>query len=380
MRVQQSCRKQSSSTRLSLQPSEGGLRLIDWTVLAGALDSRRQWSDQGQVMSETSRGGRRPLRVSGAHGGNLWWNTSPAVTEKGSVFKAAAVWPLTTPEQAEAAIATIAADPMFTSADHRMTAYRVEYSRAGKKVVGKAFDDDGEQHGGQRLLGALTKEKVSNAAVVVARWYGGVNIGKARFEHICERARWVLREAGHVTGQGVQHNWGSKGHSLGGQSTCELVAKPEGERAAGPLPNTQPQSKRKREGGDSGDDGDLVARRAACAAAALRRAGSSVSSEGPTTAAAGTLATDRGDSVVVNAPRKELARGGGDSGREKAHIIGEGVWRGKTGENAQTGNLPLSTCMEVDGIAAGAWECGVCTFINSGSVSRACEMCDTRRP
>lgn len=176
----------------------------------------------------------------------------------------------------------------------------------------------------------MTKEKVSNAAEVVARWYGGVNIGKARFEHICERARWVLREAGHVAGQGVQHNWGSKGHSLGGQSTCELVAKPERERAAGPLPNTQPQSKRKREGGDSGDDGNVVARRAACAAAALRRAVSSVSSQEPTTAAASTLATDRGDGVVVNAPRKELARGGGDGGREKAHIIGQGVWRGKT--------------------------------------------------
>ena len=46
----------------------------------------------------------------------------------------------------------------------------------------------GEAHGGQRLLGALTRAKATNVAVMVSRVYGGQNIGKARFEHIVERA------------------------------------------------------------------------------------------------------------------------------------------------------------------------------------------------
>uniref|UniRef100_A0A7S4MD44 Impact N-terminal domain-containing protein n=1 Tax=Prymnesium polylepis TaxID=72548 RepID=A0A7S4MD44_9EUKA len=65
-----------------------------------------------------------------------------------------------------------------------MTAYRVVDAK-GK--VAKEYDDDGEAHGGQRLLGSLTKAKAVNVAVVVSRVYGGQNIGKARFEHICER-------------------------------------------------------------------------------------------------------------------------------------------------------------------------------------------------
>ena len=109
----------------------------------GAAVPAPGWRDATLLNGGNVTAGRRPLRVSGAHGGKLGCTTSPAVTEKGSVFNAAAVWPLTTPEQAAAATATLAADPMFTSADHRITAYRVEYSRAGKKVVGKAFDDDG---------------------------------------------------------------------------------------------------------------------------------------------------------------------------------------------------------------------------------------------
>uniref|UniRef100_A0A7S4I1T0 Impact N-terminal domain-containing protein n=1 Tax=Prymnesium polylepis TaxID=72548 RepID=A0A7S4I1T0_9EUKA len=93
-----------------------------------------------------------------------------------------------------------------------MTAYRVVDAK-GK--VAKEYDDDGEAHGGQRLLGSLTKAKAVNVAVVVSRVYGGQNIGKARFEHICERAQSLLAEVGHVPGVGIQHSWG-EGQRLGG--------------------------------------------------------------------------------------------------------------------------------------------------------------------
>ena len=44
---------------------------------------------------------------------------------------------------------------------------------------GKTFsDDDGEARAGGRLKGALKKRKAVGVACLVARWYGGVNIGK----------------------------------------------------------------------------------------------------------------------------------------------------------------------------------------------------------
>ena len=44
---------------------------------------------------------------------------------------------------------------------------------------GKTFsDDDGEARAGGRLKSALKKRKAVGVACLVARWYGGVNIGK----------------------------------------------------------------------------------------------------------------------------------------------------------------------------------------------------------
>ena len=44
----------------------------------------------------------------------------------GATRQAAAVWPIASAKQATAAIAALAADRMFSTADHRMTAFRVE--------------------------------------------------------------------------------------------------------------------------------------------------------------------------------------------------------------------------------------------------------------
>merc|ERR1712151_924731 len=62
-------------------------------------------------------------------------------------------------------------------------------------------DDDGEERAGSALRAELRREKVAGAAVVVARWYGGVNIGKARFRHVQERAIILLRACGHKSGR-----------------------------------------------------------------------------------------------------------------------------------------------------------------------------------
>ena len=59
------------------------------------------------------------------------------------------------------------------------------------------MDDDGEARAGSSLRSALRKAKAKGVAVVVARWYGGVNIGKARFRHVQGRATALLYALGH---------------------------------------------------------------------------------------------------------------------------------------------------------------------------------------
>mmetsp|Transcript_15142 Transcript_15142/g.32924 ORF Transcript_15142/g.32924 Transcript_15142/m.32924 type:complete len:210 (-) Transcript_15142:247-876(-) len=182
------------------------------------------------------------------------------VIDRGSSFVAWVVWPITSEDAAYAAVALLRQQE--PSADHVMSAYRVVLP-ASKKVV-KGHDDDGETHGGQRLLGCLTKEKVTDAAVVVARVWGGVNLGKARFEHIQERARLLLHAAGHRAGQGIRHDWG-EGKLLGGE-----MLDGESSRSSQPRPQI-PVSGRKRKRGLMAVRDEMTARRDTMAAAAELR-------------------------------------------------------------------------------------------------------------
>lgn len=124
------------------------------------------------------------------------------IHDRGSIFTAQCAWPVNSAAAAIAAIATMRQDSVCSSADHNMTAYRVVDA---KSRVLKEYDDDGEvgpivqkrhhsrdppppnelapppqAHGGQRLLGCLTKLKAVGVAVVVSRVYGGQHLGKAR--------------------------------------------------------------------------------------------------------------------------------------------------------------------------------------------------------
>lgn len=92
-----------------------------------------------------------------------------------------------------------------------MTAYRVHNGRG----VEKAYDDDDEARGGQRLLGTLNRLKGTNVAVMVSRVWGGQNLGKARFEHIARAAEELMASLNHQPGTGIVHDWGH-GQSLGG--------------------------------------------------------------------------------------------------------------------------------------------------------------------
>jgi hypothetical protein len=130
-----------------------------------------------------------------------------SVTDRGSIFIALAAFPIPTARIAAAATAAMRRHASLAGATHRIAA-----SRASDGTERK--DDDGEARAGGVLLASLRRSKVVGAAIVVARWYGGQNIGKARFKHICERAATLLRGCGHIEGRPgslVNAGWLSSG-------------------------------------------------------------------------------------------------------------------------------------------------------------------------
>lgn len=79
-------------------------------------------------------------------------------------------------------------------ATHNMYAYRI----CDGSVWLQDCDDDGESQAGSRLLHLLQVIEARNVLVVVSRWYGGIQLGAARFKHINNAARQVLDKNGNV--------------------------------------------------------------------------------------------------------------------------------------------------------------------------------------
>jgi hypothetical protein len=88
--------------------------------------------------------------------------------------------------------------PDFQSATHRIAAWR-KLSRqkslfpSSKTLYDTGYDDDGEKWAGKRLEHVLEDLRVEGS-VVVARWYGGINIGPIRFTHIENCAKQAIRK------------------------------------------------------------------------------------------------------------------------------------------------------------------------------------------
>ncbi|MES1907228.1 MAG: hypothetical protein MHM6MM_000388 [Cercozoa sp. M6MM] len=78
-------------------------------------------------------------------------------------------------------------DKRIANATHRCMAFRLA---AGEEIGG---DDDGEKGAWRVMSEQLTKSDALDTVVVVARWYGGVSLGPARFRHIREMARQAIR-------------------------------------------------------------------------------------------------------------------------------------------------------------------------------------------
>lgn len=91
--------------------------------------------------------------------------------------------------------------PEFRTATHRMAAWRKPSRQKSLTPSNPLFetghDDDGESWAGGRIARVLNDTQVSGT-VVVARWYGGQNIGPIRFTHIencAKEAIWKWKVA-----------------------------------------------------------------------------------------------------------------------------------------------------------------------------------------
>lgn len=89
--------------------------------------------------------------------------------------------------------------PEFRTATHRIVAWRKPSRQKSLKpsthtLYDTGHDDDGEKWAGTRLSKVLNETNTSGA-IVVARWYGGQNIGPIRFTHIEASARAAIRNA-----------------------------------------------------------------------------------------------------------------------------------------------------------------------------------------
>ncbi|KAF1929869.1 uncharacterized protein M421DRAFT_419636 [Didymella exigua CBS 183.55] len=124
---------------------------------------------------------------------------SSKITEQTSSFKA-----VFSPTLSATALQRL---PEFLSATHRISAYRVRSRQktltSSTHLFDTAHDDDGESWAGGRLARVL-HDTQAEGAVVVARWYGGTNIGPVRFtciEKCAKEAIWKWKVATNAAGE-----------------------------------------------------------------------------------------------------------------------------------------------------------------------------------
>ncbi|KAJ5181159.1 hypothetical protein N7472_011119 [Penicillium cf. griseofulvum] len=128
------------------------------------------------------------------------WILSDVVSEKKSVF-VGRVARVTCLAQAQAFIDHLTAtDRKVAAATHNISAWRIRQRKdvdgAGGETVVQDYDDDGETAAGGRLLHVMQLMDVWNVVVVVTRWYGGIQLGPARFRLINDVGRDALVKGG----------------------------------------------------------------------------------------------------------------------------------------------------------------------------------------
>ncbi|KAJ9505818.1 hypothetical protein QJQ45_012804 [Haematococcus lacustris] len=98
-------------------------------------------------------------------------------------------------------------------------AYRIPSSHVGNFHTD--CDDDGETAAGGRLLHLLQVADAQRVVVVVTRWYGGVQLGPARFTLINNVARTLLEQQGFICPGGRAHGAGGDAKRAGVPSKAQ---------------------------------------------------------------------------------------------------------------------------------------------------------------
>ena len=107
-------------------------------------------------------------------------------------------------EHVDIVLSKLKENKKIENAFHNMWAYRIDKNNSEARIASKSAsivqdcDDDGEQAAGGRMLTLLQILNVVNVMVVVTRWYGGIQLGPARFKHINNAARDALVKGGFV--------------------------------------------------------------------------------------------------------------------------------------------------------------------------------------
>jgi len=146
-----------------------------------------------------------------------------SVVDRKSVFQGHCA-AITRVEHVDIFLSKLKQNKKIENAFHNMWAYRVDKNDPEARQASKSAsvlqdcDDDGEQAAGGRLLNLLQILNVVNVMVVVTRWYGGIQLGPARFKHINNAARDALVKGGFVNDGGggessLQDKKGVKGKS-----------------------------------------------------------------------------------------------------------------------------------------------------------------------
>ncbi|KAJ3335952.1 hypothetical protein HDU93_004015 [Gonapodya sp. JEL0774] len=135
------------------------------------------------------------------------FHSSKPLVDRKSVF-VAHLSPVSSPAEFKNFLNHLLTDRRIARATHNISAYRIvkqvstgsKVSKSDAPIIQQDCDDDGETAAGGRLLHLMEIVDARNVAVVVSRWYGGIQLGPDRFKHINSVARSVLDEHGFING------------------------------------------------------------------------------------------------------------------------------------------------------------------------------------
>ena len=109
-------------------------------------------------------------------------------------------------EQVDAMLRALRRDSRIARCSHLMAAWRIALRGDPHDphcVWAQDHDEDGETGAGRGMSHLLRVTGSANVCVVVARWFGGVHLGPARFQLINNCARDMLERCGFLEGKCV---------------------------------------------------------------------------------------------------------------------------------------------------------------------------------